>query len=302
MLRIGDFSNLTQVSVRSLRHYDKLGLLKPAFINEETSHRYYTLDQLERLNRIVALKNLGFSLRQVGSLLEANLSPADMRGMLEHKKAELEHVVAAQQRALMEVDSRLTRIEDASEPNRYDVVVKSVPRQHVFAAQQTPPEGKDITSFMFDMYRTLASHGITIQRAIGLFHGVQNDQEQWLRNQCGLPFGTVQLEGAFVVDSVPDGYTPDTPIPFRDGNITRKTLAAVPEMASVIYKGSFFWRDPAVITLLKWVDRSHHVHLGALREVYHRVATDDIQHTDNIVEIQIPIEEVDTTQVHRSNS
>jgi len=67
MLKIGDFARLGQVSVRMLRNYDELGLLTPAHIDQWTSYRSYTADQLARLNRIVALKGLGFSLEAVGS-------------------------------------------------------------------------------------------------------------------------------------------------------------------------------------------------------------------------------------------
>jgi DNA-binding transcriptional MerR regulator len=66
LVRIGDFSVLGRVSVRMLRHYESLGLLVPAETDAYTSYRYYTLDQLTRLNRIIALKQLGFSLDQVG--------------------------------------------------------------------------------------------------------------------------------------------------------------------------------------------------------------------------------------------
>ncbi|MBK8046560.1 MAG: MerR family transcriptional regulator [Anaerolineales bacterium] len=62
MFKIGDFSRVSQVSVRMLRHYDKLGLLAPGHIDKFTGYRYYTLDQLPRLNRIVALNDLGLTL------------------------------------------------------------------------------------------------------------------------------------------------------------------------------------------------------------------------------------------------
>ena len=61
MFRIGEFSKLGQVSTRMLRHYDQLGLLKPSDTDQFTSYRYYTIEQLARLNRIIALKGLGFS-------------------------------------------------------------------------------------------------------------------------------------------------------------------------------------------------------------------------------------------------
>lgn len=59
MFKIGDFSRLSQVSVRMPRHYDKLGLLTPSQIDKWTGYRYYTIDQLPRLNRIVVLNDLG---------------------------------------------------------------------------------------------------------------------------------------------------------------------------------------------------------------------------------------------------
>ena len=78
-LRIGEFSALGRVSVRMLRHYEKLGLLAPAETDAFTSYRYYTLDQLPRLNRIIALKELGFSLEQVGGILAKNPTADEMR-------------------------------------------------------------------------------------------------------------------------------------------------------------------------------------------------------------------------------
>lgn len=65
MFKIGDFSRLAQVSVRMLRHYDKLGLLTQSYTDKFTSCRYYTIDQVSRLNRIVALNGLGLTLQEI---------------------------------------------------------------------------------------------------------------------------------------------------------------------------------------------------------------------------------------------
>ncbi len=70
MFKIGEFSRLTQVSVRMLRHYDQLNLLKPAQVDTFTDYRYYSAGQLPRLNRILALQDLGFTLAQVKDMLE----------------------------------------------------------------------------------------------------------------------------------------------------------------------------------------------------------------------------------------
>jgi DNA-binding transcriptional MerR regulator len=65
MLKIGHFSKLSHVTVKALRLYDQLGLLKPSHVDHFTGYRYYLADQLPRLNRILAFKDLGFSLEQI---------------------------------------------------------------------------------------------------------------------------------------------------------------------------------------------------------------------------------------------
>ena len=80
MFRIGDFSRLTRVSMKTLRHYDVIGLFKPAYVDPFTDYRYYTFDQLPRLNRILALRGLGFPLENIRQMLDDNLSAEALHG------------------------------------------------------------------------------------------------------------------------------------------------------------------------------------------------------------------------------
>ena len=70
MLKIGDFSKLSRVSIRMLRHYDDIGLLKPAETDSFTGYRYYRPEQLFTIGRITALKDMGFSLAEIIRILE----------------------------------------------------------------------------------------------------------------------------------------------------------------------------------------------------------------------------------------
>lgn len=70
MLKIGEFSKLSRVSVRMLRHYDEIGLLKPAETDRFTDYRYYREDQLPTVCRITALKDMGFSLADIVRILD----------------------------------------------------------------------------------------------------------------------------------------------------------------------------------------------------------------------------------------
>src|SRR5438132_750961 len=89
MLRIGDFSRLGRVTVKALRFYDEIGLLKPVHVDEWSNYRYYSADQLGRLNRILALKDLGIPLEEIGRLLESTVTSMDLRRMLESKQEEI---------------------------------------------------------------------------------------------------------------------------------------------------------------------------------------------------------------------
>lgn len=94
MFGIGEFASAGRVSVRMLRHYDALGLLRPAHVDTGTGHRMYEARQLSRLNRIVALKDLGFTLAQVQEILDEKVSTAELYGMLRLRQAELQSRIA----------------------------------------------------------------------------------------------------------------------------------------------------------------------------------------------------------------
>lgn len=111
MLKIGDFSKKAHVSVKTIRYYDDVGLLKPAWSDRFTGYRYYRLDQIGRLNRILALKDLGFSLDQIKYILQGDISLEELRGMIRLKHAELERHIISEQARLRRIEARLQQIE-----------------------------------------------------------------------------------------------------------------------------------------------------------------------------------------------
>jgi DNA-binding transcriptional MerR regulator len=131
MFTIGDFAKHGRVTVRMLRHYDAIGLLRPAHVDPVSSYRYYRAEQLTQLNRIVALKDLGFGLEQVRSILHDSVSAGELRGMLRLRRAELEAVLADAAARLAMVEARLRTIESEHLMPVDDIVVKSLPALRV---------------------------------------------------------------------------------------------------------------------------------------------------------------------------
>src|SRR5260370_24375387 len=107
MFSIGDFASYGRVSVRMLRHYDGIGLLRPAHVDQATGYRSYAAQQLSRLNRIVALNDLGFSLQQGQSVLDDKVSVEELLGMLRLRHSHLQSQLAPDSAKLAQVDVRL---------------------------------------------------------------------------------------------------------------------------------------------------------------------------------------------------
>ena len=127
MFRIGEFSQIARVSGRLLRYYDSIGLLRPIRIDPASGYRYYSAGQLPRLNRILALKELGLSLEQVAKMVDDKVEAGEIRGMLMLRKAELERTLDEESARLRHIESRLKQIEEQGALTDYDIVLKSVP-------------------------------------------------------------------------------------------------------------------------------------------------------------------------------
>ncbi|MGE5072235.1 MAG: MerR family transcriptional regulator, partial [Anaerolineae bacterium] len=159
MFKIGEFSRLSRVSVRMLRYYDQLGLLKPSQTDPVTGYRYYSAEQLTRLNRILALQDLGFSLQQIGDLLDEELPSAQLLGMLRLKRAEMEQAIQAGQQRLRRLEARMAQLDGASAGRTYDIVLRSVEPQLVASARETVADDERIQAIFHEVEAFVASSG-----------------------------------------------------------------------------------------------------------------------------------------------
>jgi len=131
MFTIGDFAGLGRVSVRMLRHYDAIGLIRPAHVEPHNGYRYYTAAQLRLLNRVIALKDLGFTLQQVQTMIDEKVDAGELRGMLRLRRADLAARMEQDTARLAQVDARLRMIETEGHMDTGDVVLKQLPAMRV---------------------------------------------------------------------------------------------------------------------------------------------------------------------------
>jgi DNA-binding transcriptional MerR regulator len=250
MFAIGEFARHGRVSIRMLRHYDAIGLLQPVHVDAATGYRFYDADQLSRLNRIVALKDLGFSLRQVASILDEHVSPAELRGMLKLRQAELEQQIATDAARLAQVEARLLAIEsEVSEPAA--VVVRRIPAVRVAELTGTAAgyEPQFITPVIQPLYRDLPRQlreaGIAITGP-----GVAYYED-----------GHAEAGAITVHAALPIAERPDSPKRFSVVD-----LSEIPAAATLIHHGSMDNVLPSIQTLALWIDASGYQSLGYARE------------------------------------
>lgn len=136
MFKIGTFSQLTGVTIKALRHYDRVGLLKPAEVDRSTGYRYYNVTQIDQLNRILAFKDLGLSLDEIRNVLDENLPAAEIRGMLRLKQAQLQQSITEESSRLNRVEARLRQIEREGRLPNHEVVVREVTEQRILAHRE----------------------------------------------------------------------------------------------------------------------------------------------------------------------
>jgi len=130
MYRIGAFSMLTQIPIKTLRYYEEVGVLIPARVERATGYRYYEATQVERLNRILVYRDLGFSLREIRALLADDAPAAQVREALRRKQDELERNVLLESARLARATAWLDLIDGAGHLGGHGVAHEVAVRDH----------------------------------------------------------------------------------------------------------------------------------------------------------------------------
>ncbi len=164
MLRIGEFSRRGRVSVKALRHYEAIGLLKPGHVDAATGYRYYAVGQLDDLHRLMVLRALGLSLDRIAQVLQDDPSPERMRRLLDERRAALARRIDAEQAQLAAIEARIRHLEADRDPAP-DAVVRDVPAAFVASLRRVVPEYGAVDSLFAEITRALpdtariAGHG-----------------------------------------------------------------------------------------------------------------------------------------------
>jgi effector-binding domain-containing protein len=268
MFKIGEFSRFSQVTVKTLRYYDEIGLLKPAEVDPFTGYRYYSASQFPRIHRILALKDLGLTLDQIGDLIEGNLTPDQIRGMLRLKQTEIKQQVAEEQARLARVEQRLKQIEQEEAMPTQEVVIKHIPAQTIASVRDTVSVA-GVPQLFGELFGYLGQHGFGPAGPPVAIYYDEEFREDGIDAEIAAPVAGSVLEG---------------------GRIKVRELPGVDQAASIIHEGAYEDIRGTYGQLLKWIETNGYRITGPVREVYMQGPESGRDPSTYVTEIQFPVE------------
>lgn len=271
MFAIGEFARHGRVSVRMLRHYDAIGLLEPVSVDPGSGYRFYEAAQLSRLNRIIALKDLGFTLQQVASILDNQVSAAELRGMLTLRRAELQAQITNDTARLARVEARLLTIESEASATAPSVVIKRIAPLLVAELTGTAAsyEPEAITPVIQPLCHELPHQLCTAGVAIA------GPPVAYYADAAG-DTGAIDVHAALPIAGRPAGQ--------HDFDIV--SLPEIPAAATLIHHGSMDHVLPSIQALARWIDANGYRSLGYARELTLEFSGDRDQW---VTELQEPV-------------
>ena len=261
MLKIGEFSKLSRVSIRMLRHYDEIGLLKPAEIDRFTGYRYYNPDQLPVIGRITALKDMGFQLADIVKILDVYDDRETLDDYFAMRQAELKEIAETahyQMRLLDTARKRLRKEQNMS----YNVSIKTIPERYAATVHMTIPRYED-EGLVWQILNEETAPLNVIPAEPCLVAAEYLDDEYKEEDVELVAWKTVK------------GDYPDTE------HVKFKTLPAV-KVASCMVKGGYDQMPEVYGTVISWVNDNGYECAGPMFNIYH-VSPHETQNSDEFV-------------------
>ena len=268
MFRIGEFSKLTQVSIRMLRYYDEVGLLTPAEVDRWTGHRLYSVEQIPRLNKILYLRDSGLNVSEIA--LALTMDEQSLLALLHKKHTEIENAIRVEQEKLRRIDLAKREIRGGKGELHYHISVKSIPGYPVLSLRRVVPnyysEG--------ELWRELSDFADT-QKAelVGNTFSIYHDTEYRETD--------VDME---LCAPVKKPGTAESPFCFR---ITEP----VPYMACTLVYGDFANIKGAYLAFAGWMQKnSEYKMANPMRQIVHRGPWNEDDPQKYLIELQIPLD------------
>lgn len=267
MYRIGMFSKINKITVKTLRYYDEIGLLKPAYVDEENGYRYYTSDQLPIIHRIKTLRQIGFTIDEIILILK-DISTTEI---FKNRKKEIEKIIDESNRQISQINYYLDNFKEDFNM-KYEVLVKELPEVIVYSKRM-------ILKSYDDYFNVIPSIGEEIVKANP---GIKCSVPEYCFN--------IYHDGEYKAEDIDvEICEAVTELGKDTETIKFKKIDKVSNAACVMHKGPYTSLGNAYNAVYRWIEENNYIPCDNLRESY----IDGIWNKENpeewLTEIQVPI-------------
>lgn len=249
MLKIGDFSRLTNTSVRMLRYYDEINLLKPKMIDPNTGYRYYEVDQLDTVNQISRYKELGLSLSVIKEILQSQENVSVVKEHFSKRIEELKEEDQKIQKQLAQLENAKNKLGKEEVYMKYSVVLKRIPKREVVSLRKTISSREEEGLLWVELNQELEKQGIPLSKdclSMAVYH-----DEEYKENDIDVEIQTAIHRGGE-----------------NCGNVTIYTASAL-DVVSVTFRGSYDQRPQISKAIAEWLETSEYEIDGPMISIFH---------------------------------
>ncbi|MBN1231191.1 MAG: effector binding domain-containing protein [Anaerolineales bacterium] len=280
MLQIGEFSKIANISIKTLRFYDQMGLLIPAFVNQHNGYRYYKLEQLPILNKILALRDLGFSLEDIKRLTQDNISLDILREMLIFRQSEESQRIKEQEARLKRVAERIRYLEEYGTSPLIEIAIKEIEEINYIQTTKEDIQELFIADQWVEMKESL--NGFLREKQLKAclpWFSIRDINEDYSDGESQV-IAAVRVDAAYselIKMRMERSFVPGH---IRSFDETASVIFSGDQNRQIIYSHLFFW-----------IKGNGYRFVGKCRELY----LDDSIPIDNptqVIELQCPIEQV----------
>lgn len=269
MLKIGYFSKLSRISVRMLRHYDDIGLLKPKVVDKWTGYRYYDEAQLIAAGKIQMLKDLGFGLSMIKELLADSEDSDKIGNLLKAKQKDLITEESELREQIKLIDNAIKNLKKEGDFMNYIVNLKTIPELYVASVRKIIPEYTaegTLWSILTKELRNQKCKEDSPCYAISVYH-----DKEYVENNA-------DVEVRFAVT----GSYKDTE------EVKFKTVPSV-RVASCLFKGAYIQISAVNEAIARWANENGYEFNGAAFWIYHKGPYETQNPEEFITEVCFPV-------------
>ncbi|KWX75447.1 MerR family transcriptional regulator [Paenibacillus riograndensis] len=269
MFKIGEFSKLTQISIRMLRYYDEVGLLKPAETDKWTGYRMYSVEQIPVLNKIIYLRDSGFNVSEIAVALD-KMDDKSLIEQLDAKYAEIEKTIQDNIVKLRKIEVAKKELLGQKNEIHYNISIKSIPSYQVLSLRRIIRDYYAEGELWQELSAFAAENHIHIySNTFSIYHDIEYKESHVDVELC-LP---VKKQGK------------------STNSFTYRNTEPIPTMACTMVCGDFTNIAGAYIAFAEWLQQNSQYKMsGQTRQIVHRGPWNENNPEKYLIELQIPLE------------